>query len=488
MWNYISMLNQSLQQRLQQKLSPQQIQVIKLLEVPTLELEERIRQEMEENPALEEGPDDLTTEELDADNNADEGENNEEIDLDEYMQDDDIPDYKLQSNNSSKDDRKEDIPFSIGTTFHEYLVDQLGLRKLSEREHMLAQYIIGNIDDEGYLRRDVEAMVDDIVFQTGFEVTDKELSDLIVIIQDFEPAGVCARNLQECLVLQINRRKKTESTKIAAKIITGLFEEFTKRHYERIIKKLAITEELFKEAVSEITKLNPKPGNAWGSLLERNMQQVVPDFLLEVDNGHPYITLNNKNIPELRVSNTYQEMFKEYSSNKQSRSKEMKDAVLFVKQKLDSAKWFIDAIKQRQNTLLVTMNAIVTFQKEFFLEGDETLLRPMILKDIAEITGLDISTISRVSNSKYVQTDFGVYPVKYFFSESMQTDSGEEVSSREIKSILQKCIEEEDKRKPITDEQLADILKSKGYIIARRTVAKYREQLDIPVARLRKEF
>jgi RNA polymerase sigma-54 factor len=419
---------------------------------------------------------------------VDEGENNEEIDLDEYMQDDDIPDYKLQSNNSSKDDRKEDIPFSIGTTFHEYLVDQLGLRKLSEREHMLAQYIIGNIDDEGYLRRDVEAMVDDIVFQTGFEVTDKELSDLIVIIQDFDPAGVCARNLQECLALQINRRKKTESTKIAAKIITGLFEEFTKRHYERIIKKLAVTEELFKEAVSEITKLNPKPGNAWGSLLERNMQQVVPDFLLEVDNGHPYITLNNKNIPELRVSNTYQEMFKEYSSNKQSRSKEMKDAVLFVKQKLDSAKWFIDAIKQRQNTLLVTMNAIVTFQKEFFLEGDETLLRPMILKDIAEITGLDISTISRVSNSKYVQTDFGVYPVKYFFSESMQTDSGEEVSSREIKSILQKCIEEEDKRKPITDEQLADILKSKGYIIARRTVAKYREQLDIPVARLRKEF
>lgn len=484
----MSMLNQSLQQRLQQKLSPQQIQVIKLLEVPTLELEERIRQEMEENPALEEGPDDLTTEELDSDSNVDEGENNEEIDLDEYMQDDDIPDYKLQSNNSSKDDRKEDIPFSIGTTFHEYLVDQLGLRKLSEREHMLAQYIIGNIDDEGYLRRDVEAMVDDIVFQTGFEVTDKELSDLIVIIQDFEPAGVCARNLQECLALQINRRKKTESTKIAAKIITGLFEEFTKRHYERIIKKLAITEELFKEAVSEITKLNPKPGNAWGSLLERNMQQVVPDFLLEVDNGHPYITLNNKNIPELRVSNTYQEMFKEYSSNKQSRSKEMKDAVLFVKQKLDSAKWFIDAIKQRQNTLLVTMNAIVTFQKEFFLEGDETLLRPMILKDIAEITGLDISTISRVSNSKYVQTDFGVYPVKYFFSESMQTDSGEEVSSREIKSILQKCIEEEDKRKPITDEQLADILKSKGYIIARRTVAKYREQLDIPVARLRKEF
>lgn len=480
------MLNQSLQQRLQQKLSPQQIQVIKLLEVPTLELEERIRQEMEENPALDEGPDDLTTEEME--NEADDEGSNDEIDLDEYMQDDDIPDYKLQTNNTSKDDRKEDIPFSIGITFHEYLIGQLGLRKLSERQQMLAEYIIGNIDDEGYLRREVEAMVDDIVFQAGMEVSGEEINELIQIIQDFEPAGVCARNLQECLSLQIGRRKDTESAQIASKIIHNLFEEFSKKHYERIIKKLNISEEVFKSAVSEITKLNPKPGNAWGSLLERNMQQVVPDFILEVDNGHPYITLNNKNIPELRVSNTYQDMFKEYSSNKQNSSREMKDAVMFVKQKLDSAKWFIDAIKQRQNTLLVTMNAIVTFQKEFFLEGDETLLHPMILKDIAEITGLDISTISRVSNSKYVQTEFGVYPVKYFFSESMQTDTGEEVSSREIKSILQKCIEEEDKRKPITDEQLADILKGKGYIIARRTVAKYREQLDIPVARLRKEF
>jgi len=481
------MLSQSLQQRLQQKLSPQQIQVIKLLEVPTLELEERIRQEMEENPALEEGPDDLTTEEGDDGDNLDEG-NNDDIDLDEYMHDDDIPDYKLQANNNSKDERKEDIPFSIGLTFHEYLIDQLGLRKLSEREHMLAEYIIGNIDDEGYLRREVEAMVDDIVFQVGIEVSDKEMLVLVEIIQDFEPAGVCARNLQECLSLQIERREKTETSKVASKIIRTLFEEFTKKHYERIIKKLNISEDLFKKAVAEITKLNPKPGNAWGSLLERNMQQVVPDFILEVDNGHPYIILNNRNVPELRVSNTYQEMFKEYSSNKQNRNREMKDAVMFVKQKLDSAKWFIDAIKQRQNTLLITMNAIVTFQKEYFLEGDETLLRPMILKDIAEITSLDISTISRVSNSKYVQTDFGVYPVKYFFSESMQTDTGEEVSSREIKSILQTCIESEDKRKPITDEQLAEILKSKSYIIARRTVAKYREQLDIPVARLRKEF
>jgi RNA polymerase sigma-54 factor len=482
------MLNQSLQQRLQQKLSPQQIQVIKLLEVPTLELEERIRQEMEENPALEEGPDDLTTEEYEQEQDGmDEG-SNEEIDLEEYMLDDDIPDYKLQANNTSKDDRKEDIPFSVGMTFHEYLSDQLGQCTLSDRQQMLAEYIIGNIDDEGYLRRDIEAMVDDIVFQAGLEVTDQEMFDLVRVIQDFEPAGVCARNLQECLTLQIDRREKTESQKIASKIIHSMFEEFTKKHYERIIKKLDITEELFKKAVSEITKLNPKPGNSWGSLLERNMQQVVPDFIIETDSNHPNVSLNSRNIPELKVSSTYQEMFKEYSSNKQNRSREMKDAVLFVKQKLDSAKWFIDAIKQRQNTLLITMNAIVDFQKEFFLEGDETLLKPMILKDIAEITGLDISTISRVSNSKYVQTEFGVYPVKYFFSESMQTDSGEEVSSREIKSILQTCIESEDKRKPITDEQLAEILKGKGYIIARRTVAKYREQLDIPVARLRKEF
>ncbi len=482
------MLNQRLQQRLQQKLSPQQIQVIKLLEVPTLELEERIRQEMEENPALDEGPDDLTTEDIETETEMDEGGNNDDIDLEEYMHDDDIPDYKLHVNNNSKDDRKEDIPFSIGLTFHEHLINQLGLRTLSERQKSLAEYIIGNIDEEGYLRREVSSMVDDIVFQTGMEVSDNEMNELVFVIQDFEPAGVCARNLQECLLLQISRKNETETVRIASKIIRDFFEEFTKKHYERIIKRLIISETLFKEAVSEITKLNPKPGNAWGSLLERNMQHVVPDFILEVDNGHPFISLNNKNIPELRVSSTYQEMFKDYSSNKENRNKEMKDAVMFVKQKLDAAKWFIDAIKQRQNTLLVTMNAIVTFQKEFFLEGDETLLKPMILKDIAEITGLDISTISRVSNSKYVQTEFGVYPVKYFFSESMQTDTGEEVSSREIKSILQKCIAEEDKRKPITDEQLAKLLKDKGYIIARRTVAKYREQLDIPVARLRKAF
>lgn len=479
------MLNQSLQQRLQQKLSPQQIQVIKLIEVPTLELEERIRQELEENPALEEGAEEVVSEDIDLDENPDGG-NNDDLDLDEYMNDDDIPDYKLQANNTSKDDRKEDIPFSIGMTFHEYLIDQLHLYDLDENEQMLAEYIIGNIDDEGYLRRDIEAMVDDIVFQLGMEVSDKKMLDLLMVVQAFEPAGVGARDLQECLILQINRKEQTESVEIALKIIRDLFDEFSKKHFEKIIKKLNISEEQFIKASSEITKLNPKPGNAWGNLLEKNMQHVVPDFILEVENGEPYVVLNNRNVPELRVSHTYQEMFQDYSKNKQNR--EMKDAVMFVKQKLDSAKWFIDAIKQRHNTLLTTMTAIVNFQKEFFLEGDETLLKPMILKDISEITGLDISTISRVSNSKYIQTDFGVYAVKYFFSESMQTDSGEEVSSREIKSILQTCIENENKRKPITDEQLAEILQEKGYVIARRTVAKYREQLDIPVARLRKEF
>ncbi len=479
------MINQSLQQRLQQKLSPQQIQVIKLLEIPNIELEERIHQELEENPALEEGKEEAASDDVSMDESMDGG-NNDDMDLDEYMQDDDIPDYKLQSNNSSKDDRKEDIPFSIGLTFHEHLIDQLHLRNLSERDQSLAEYIIGNIDDEGYLRRDIEAMVDDIVFQLAVQVTDEEILNLLYVVQDFEPAGVGARDLQECLLLQIKRREHSESVEIAHKVIKNHFDEFTKKHYEKIIKKLNVSEGDFKQAISEITKLNPKPGNAWGTILEKNMEHVVPDFILEVENGNPYVVLNNRNIPELRVSHTYQDMFKDYSGNKQN--KEMKDAVMFVKQKLDSAKWFIDAIKQRHNTLLTTMSAIVDFQREFFLEGDETLLKPMILKDIAEITGLDISTISRVSNSKYIQTDFGVYSVKYFFSESMQTDSGEEVSSREIKSILQTCVENENKRKPITDEQLAKVLQEKGYVIARRTVAKYREQLDIPVARLRKEL
>lgn len=481
------MLRQQLSQKLQQKLSPQQIQVIKLLEIPTIELEERIRQELEENPALEEGVEEpLQKDEDDFDAENETGD--DDFDLEEYMMDDDIPDYKLQANNISKDDKQNDIPFSEALSLQEFLNEQLLLQKVSEEDMLLAKYVIGNIDEEGYLRRSIDAIVDDLAFQVGLTVSDLHMSEILQLVQEFEPAGIGARNLQECLALQIGRKEKSESTKLAREIITNFFEDFSKKHYEKIIRRLNISEELFKKANAEIIKLNPKPGSGWGNLLEKTMEQVIPDFLLEVENGRPYVVLNNRNVPELKISQGYQDMFQDYVSNKNNRSREMKEAVTFVKQKLDSAKWFIDAIKQRHHTLLTTMNAIVSFQKEFFLRGDETFLRPMILKDIAEITGFDISTISRVSNSKYIQTEFGIFPVKYFFSESMQTDSGEEVSTREIKSILQECIENEDKRKPVTDDKLCEILNEKGYQIARRTVAKYREQIGIPVARLRKEL
>ena len=482
------MLKQQLQQKLQQKLSPAQIQVIKMLEVPTLELEERIRQEIEENPALEEGAE-TNDDEFDEDFNNEDGGNNDDFDIDDYVADDDIPDYKLKVNNSSKDDKHEDIPFSAGMTFHENLMDQLGLLQLSEHEHQLAEYVIGNIDEEGYLRRTPESMVDDIVFQSGIQTTDDEMYRVVSLIQKFDPAGVGATTLQECLVLQLERKTQTTEIKQAIKIIVDYFEEFSKKHYDKITKAINIDEEQLKKIIAEIVKLNPKPSNSWGgNILEKSMSTIVPDFILENDENQLTVHLNNSNIPELRVNNTYNEMFQDYASNKKNQTREMKDAVMFVKQKIDAARWFIDAIKQRQQTLLTTMMAIVNFQKEFFIEGDDTYLRPMILKDIADITGYDISTISRVSNSKYIQTEFGIFPVKYFFSESMTNDSGEEVSTREIKKILQDCIDNEDKRKPLNDDALAEVLKEKGYLIARRTVAKYREQLNIAVARLRKEI
>lgn len=485
----LNMLKQQLQQKLQQKLSPAQIQVIKMLEIPTLELEERIRQELEENPALEEGAELSETEEFEESfGNEDEG-SNDEINFDDYVADDDIPDYKLNSNNTSKDERYEEIPFSIGMTFHEHLIDQLGLVHLNDKERALAEYAIGNIDEEGYLRRSPEAMVDDIVFQTGMQTSDEEMLRIVEIIRHFEPAGVGALNLQECLLLQLERKKQTQSVILAQQIIKDFFEEFTKKHYDKISKGLSASDELLKNAITEITHLNPKPGNAWdGNILEKSMSVIVPDFILENDNGQLIVHLNNSNIPELKVNTTYNEMFQDYTSNKKNQTKELKDAVLFVKQKIDSARWFIDAIKQRQQTLLTTMMEIVSFQREFLIEGDDAYLKPMILKDIADRTGLDISTISRVSNSKYIQTEFGIFPVKYFFSESMTNDSGEEISTREIKKILQECIDNENKKKPLNDDALADVLKEKGYIIARRTVAKYREQLNIPVARLRKEI
>jgi RNA polymerase sigma-54 factor len=483
------MLRQSLEQKLQQRLSPAQIQVIKMLEVPTLELEERIRQELEENPALEEG-EEIREDDNDPDNELnDDGGNNEDMDLDDYMSDDDIPDYRLKVNNTSKDDKREEIPFSIGTTFHEYLIEQLGLQHLTEHERLLAEYVIGNIDDEGYLRRTVEAMVDDIVFHAGVHTTDQEMQRVVDIIQEFEPSGVCATSLKECLILQLERKKYRPEVDIALKIIVDYFDEFSKKHYDKIKKGLEIDDDLLREAVTEISHLNPKPGNAWGgNLLEKSMSVIVPDFILENEDGKLSVHLNNSNIPELRVSNTYNELFHTYSEKKSEKNSGLKDAVTFAKQKIDAARWFIDAIKQRHETLLTTMRAIIDFQYEFFIEGDDVCMKPMILKDIADITGYDISTISRVSNSKYIQTEFGVYPVKYFFSESMTNDSGEEVSTREIKKILQGFIENENKKKPLNDDALVDVLKTKGYNIARRTVAKYREQLNIPVARLRKEI
>lgn len=482
------MLKQQLQQKLQQKLSPAQIQVIKMLEVPTLELEERIRQELEENPALDEGSD-TENQELEDEYLADDAGNNDEINFDEYMADDDIPDYKLKANNTSKDDKHEEIPFSAGMTFHEYLVDQIGLMQLNEKQRMLTEYVIGNIDEEGYLRRTPEAMVDDIVFQAGVQTTDEEMLHIIELVKQLDPAGVGASNLQESLLLQLERKEPTKVVNLAICVIKDYFEEFSKKHYDKILRGLSMNDELLKSVMTEITRLNPKPGNAWGgNILEKSMTTIVPDFILENNENQLTVHLNNSNIPELRVNSSYNEMFQDYVGHKSNQSKEMKEAVMFVKQKIDSARWFIDAIKQRQQTLLTTMMCIVNFQKAFFIEGDDTYLKPMILKDIADRTGYDISTISRVSNSKYIQTEFGIFPLKYFFSESMTNDSGEEVSTREIKQILLECVNNEDKSKPITDEALAAVLKTKGYIIARRTVAKYREQLNIPVARMRKEL
>ena len=482
------MLKQQLQLKLQQRLSPAQIQVIKMLEIPTLELEERIRQEIEENPALEEGVEKSEDSDEQEDFNED-FDTNDTPDFEEYMADDDIPDYKLIANNSSRDDKHEDIPFSAGLTFHEFLSDQVGLLQLTDRERSLMDYIIGNIDEEGYLRRSPESMVDDIVFQAGVETTDEEMKRLVREVQQFDPAGVGAINLQECLILQLERREQTPDVINARKIITNFFEEFSKKHYDRIIRAMAITEVELKEALNQIVKLNPKPGNAWsGNVLEKTFSAIVPDFIIENDEGTLTVLLNNSNVPELRVSSTYNEMFRDFTSNKENQSREMKDAVMFAKQKIDAARWFIDAIKQRQQTLIATMTAIVNYQREFFIEGDETYLKPMVLKDIADITGYDISTISRVSSSKYAQTEFGIFPVKFFFSETMLNDSGEEISTREIKKIMQECIDEEDKRAPINDDKLAEMLKEKGYNIARRTVAKYREQLNIPVARLRIEI
>lgn len=492
------MLKQSQHQRLLQKLSPQQIQLMKLLQVPTANLEERIKEELEENPALEVGNEDNPPDEYNLDDNAtDEFESDgedvelsndtaEKVDLDDFLRHEDDEGGGDYGDYYGDAEEKQSTPVSVETSFHEYLLDQLGMLELDERSHAIAEQIIGSFDEDGYLRREPTSIVDDLAFGRNINTTMDEVMDVLISIQQFDPPGVGAWTLQECLLLQLKRLPQTRDVKNAVSIIDKHFNEFIKKHYDKIQRQLGLNDEDFKEVINVIIKLNPKPGAAF-AVVNKAESYVIPDFFVFNNNSVLELSLNSKNAPELRVSEGYKEMMRAYERS-QKKDKRQREAVLFIKQKLDSAKWFIDAIKQRQHTLLHTMQAIMDFQKEFFLTGDDTTLKPMILKDIAQVTELDVSTVSRVANSKFVQTEFGTYKLKYFFSEALQTESGEEVSTREVKSILSEIIGGENKRKPFSDEKLTDMLQEKGYNIARRTVAKYREQLNIPVARLRKEL
>lgn len=472
-------INQKQVLSLQQKLSPQQIQMIKLLELPAVQLEQRIKQEIEDNIVLEE-------EERSAE---DEEQPPQQISFDEYLREDNTPSYKSRINNFSKDDKQRPVYLTEGRSLQEYLVEQLGYRNLPERDMRLAVYLIGSIDEDGYLRRDLESVADDIAFTMGLETTAGELERLLGIIHELEPAGIGARDLRECLLLQMAQMPvNTRPRRLARKILTSYFDEFVKKHYEKLMARLQISEDDFRDAIAEIRHLSPKPGNLYAEGGTDTTPYIIPDFILDYQDGRFNLSLNSYNVPEVRVNRRYMEMIREMvGSDGRVREKD-KEAIQFVKNKIDSAKWFISAIKQRHDTLMRTMQTILDYQQEYFKDGDKSKLRPMILKDIADRTGLDVSTISRVVNSKYVQTQFGIILLKSLFSEAMQTDSGEEVSSYEIKNILQQCIDEEDKRRPLTDETLMDILNSKGYRIARRTVAKYREMLGIPVARLRKQI
>lgn len=488
-----SRLEQTQSQQQIQTLSPQQILAVKLLELPTVELEERIHAELLDNPALEEGADSFeeSGEQEDDYMNGEDGasatDSMEDLSLGDYRTEDDIPDYKLQENNRSKGETAEEIPFSDSISFYETLKEQLDMQELSAGERQLGEYLIGSLDDDGLLRKDTETLIDELAIYQGIYVTVEELEHVLSVIQSFDPAGIGARDLQECLLLQIKRKEHSPLKQVQLDIIGKCCEEFTKKNKERIMQKLGISEETYQAAVAELTKLNPRPGSSLGEVIGKNMQQIIPDFIVEAEeDGSISLSLNNRNIPELRLSREFSEMLDEHTRNKANQSKESKDALMFLKQKVDAAQGFINAVKQRQQTLLNTMQAIIDLQRLFFQEGDESLLRPMILKDVAERAGLDISTVSRVSNSKYVQTDYGVYSLKFFFSDGYTTESGEELSVREIKRILKECIDHEEKQKPYTDDELADILKEKGYPIARRTVAKYRQQLNIPVARLRR--
>ena len=484
------MLKQFLQYKLSQKLSPQQIQLMKLIQLPTLSFEQRIKQELEENPALESGKEQETTYDDDFESNDNDIDNeqivNEEINLDDYLSDDEIPEYRLNANNYSSDDEQKTMPFASGSSFTQLLIDQLSTFSVNKTIHKIAEFLIGSIDDSGYIRRPLLDIIDDLAFTQNLYTDEKTIEVALKVVHQLDPAGVGARNLQECLSLQLQRKTQTINTSLASDIIEYGFDPFTKKHYQKLLQKFDVTELQLRDAVLEIERLNPKPGSSFSNNT-RSIEHVVPDFTISIVEGELELSLNGRNAPELHVSHPYNEMLKGYRASKE-KTKSQKEAVLFIKQKLDAAKWFIDAIKQRQQTLYVTMSAIMHYQKNYFLSGDEQQLRPMILKDIADEIKMDISTVSRVASSKYVDTPYGTKLIKEFFSESMTNDQGEEVSTREIKSILETIISEEDKKKPLTDEKLALLLKEKGYPIARRTIAKYREQLDLPVARLRKEL
>ncbi len=485
------MLKQQLNFKLSQKLSPQQIQLMKLIQLPTQAFEQRISQELEENPALEGGKDEkdslddeFSNEEFDDFNDSETIET--EINVDDYLSDDEIPSYKLASNNYSSDDEEKQTPYASGTSFNQHLLQQLNTYRLNDEEKEIAQFLVGSVDESGYIRRDLQDIVDDLAFTQNVYTSEEKIEEVLAIVQELDPAGVAARNLQECLLLQLDRKTESPSVELATEIIKEAFDHFTKKHYKKLLSKFDISEDELREAISEIEGLNPKPGGTYSGNT-RIVEHVVPDFAIKIVDGELELTLNGRNAPELHVSREYTNMLKGYKDAK-DKSKSQKDAVLFIKQKLDAAKWFIDAIKQRQQTLFVTMNAIMHHQQEYFLTGDERKLKPMILKDIADKIDMDVSTVARVANSKYVDTPYGTKLIKDFFSESMKNDQGEDVSTKEIKKILEITIAEEDKKKPLTDDKLAKILKEKGYPIARRTVAKYREQLDLPVARLRKEI
>lgn len=471
------MLKQGLELKQTQKLSPLQIQTIKLIELPTQELEQRIRKELEENPVLDE----------DAANEREEGDDNapREVSLSEYKEEDSIPSYKLRVNNYGKDERPQYNTFSVKESFTQSLMDQLGFRSLTEHQYQVASFIIGSLDDDGYLRRDIESLVDDLAFRAGIETDEAEVEQMLKIIQDFEPAGVGARDLRECLLLQICHLRQTPDVLNAARILKDHFTEFTNKHFQKIMSRMGLSEQELKAAILKIVKLNPAPGGQIDDTYNDQAQQIVPDFVLNLENGELKLTMPRFSIPELRVNRKYADILLEAAN---SSEREKKEAATFVKKKLDSAKWFVEAIKQRHNTLESTMRAIVDYQHDYFMDGDESHLKPMVLKDIAEKTGFDISTISRVVNSKYIETHFGIYSLKYFFSEGLENQDGEEVSTRELKKTLQELVDGENKRKPFTDDQLVSEMTSRGYKVARRTIAKYRDQLNIPKARLRKEL